>query len=121
MRSDISTFVPVELDETEPDFVPVRTRCSCSVESANSTTLHNYNELFQIWKFGIRRFVTRRGSLRPIAPTVRAGVENEKESSFSSVGRQFCFPGALFCRRSSQREFQRVPRSRLNPRRPSLG
>jgi len=43
--SDIATFVPVELDETEPDFVPVRTRCSCSVESANLTPLHNYYEL----------------------------------------------------------------------------
>jgi hypothetical protein len=107
----------VELDETEPDFVPVRTRCSCSVESANLTTLHICYELFQIWKFGIRRFVTRRGSLRPFA----LGSRVVKESSFSSVGRQFCFPRALFCRRSSQREFQRVPRSRVNPRRPSLG
>ena len=64
----------MELDETEPDFVPVRTRCSCSVESENLTTF--YYELFQIWKFGIRRFVTRRGSVAFCSDSSRLGRES---------------------------------------------
>jgi len=71
--------VPVELDETEPDFLPVRTRCSCSVESVNSTTLHNDYEQFQFWKFVNRRFVTRRGSLRPLHRPFALGSRDEKE------------------------------------------
>ena len=71
--------MPVELDETEPDFLPVRTRCSCSVESVNSTTLHNDYEQFQFWKFVNRRFVTRRGSLRPLHRPFALGSRDEKE------------------------------------------